>query len=78
MSHLEEVDDREAISLLGEGLHTSLRKASEHPEAAVAHGAIGRLPDDEWDDCLMFVLSGLDQMGYVLAKRVPFEPGGGS
>jgi len=73
---LEEVEDREAQGLFGEAFHTSLRKGSDHPEAAIAHGAITRMPDDEWEEVVLYMMSGLAEMGYVLAKRVPFEPGG--
>lgn len=35
-------------SLIGEGVHTGLRKYCESPQSSVAHRAIRQLPDGEW------------------------------
>lgn len=54
----------ELKELLGEGIHTALRKASGHPEARAAWLAIDRLPAEEWAAVVGFVAVGLKEAGY--------------
>lgn len=44
---------------LGEAIHTSLRKACDHPAADEAHAAIRQIPSREWKNALSFVVEGL-------------------
>lgn len=64
-----QVDDGTFKSLLGEGLHTALRKASDHNEARAAWYAIDRLPAEEWNAVLSFVVSGIHASGCRLVSR---------
>lgn len=68
---LTPVDPEIFKSLLGEGLHTALRKASDHNEARAAWYAIDRLPGEEWNAVLGFVVAGLEEMGLVLGTKGP-------
>lgn len=43
---MPELDD--ITSLIGEGVHTGLRKLSDHPASARAWNAISELPDEDW------------------------------
>lgn len=63
----EPVDDETATSLLGEGIHTGLRKGSDAPEAPALWKAISD-SDQAWSDALDFAVWGLHSMGYVLCK----------
>ena len=38
----------DVASLIGEGVHTGLRKFSNAPSSSVALGAIQRLPNEDW------------------------------
>lgn len=62
----EETDEAVALSLLGEGFHTALRKASDHPSAWQAWKAVEGMPPEEWDAILRFVLGGLRVNGVRL------------
>lgn len=42
------------ISYLGEGIHTGLRKAIDHPCAMRAHRAIADMPNEDWHEVLEF------------------------
>jgi hypothetical protein len=64
---LEPVEREEALSLLGEGIHSSLRNGCE--SGAQAWAAIEAMEDEQWSAALAFLVDGLGQMGFVLAKR---------
>jgi len=63
------VDDNTATSLLGEGIHTGLRKGSEAPSSTTLWRAISDSDDSAWADALAFCVEGLREMGYVLCKQ---------
>ena len=46
-------------SLIGEGVHTGLRKAIDSPQSSVAWRAIKDLPDGEWGIVIEFAMSGI-------------------
>lgn len=58
------------MSLVGEGLHTGIRKGCDSPESAAAWKAISDMPD--WNDALEFLAGGLELMGYFFT---PVEDG---
>lgn len=59
----------EAQSLIGEGLHTGLRKGTE---ADGAHDLWVAINDSAgaWDDALAYCMWGLESMGYKLCASV--------
>lgn len=57
-----------AKSVLGEGLHTSLRKVGRGPYSLQAYDAIEHMPEEEWDAVLSHLLAGLDTMGIYLVN----------
>lgn len=59
----------EVASILGEGLHTGLRKGTEAPEAHPLWLAI-RDSERAWSEALDFLVDGLDQMGLALCRKV--------
>lgn len=63
------VEDDEAKSLIGEGVHTGLRKGSDAPSSGSLWRAISESQDGAWDDALTFCVDGLKSMGYVLCKE---------
>lgn len=66
------VSDQSARSIIGEGVHTGLRKGTEAPGAHQLWKAI-QASDRAWSEALGFFVWGLDQMGYALCKKVPVE-----
>lgn len=70
MPEYEEVDLETATSLIGEGVHTGLRKGSEAPSSATLWRAISDSDDGAWDDALSFMVEGLASVGYVLCKKL--------
>jgi hypothetical protein len=62
------VDDDTATSLLGEGIHTGLRKGSGAPEAPDLWQAISDSPA-AWSDALAYAVWGLGVMGYAVCKK---------
>lgn len=64
----EKVDDKTALSVLGEGIHTGLRKGTDAPEAHDLWVAISN-SDRAWSDALKFFLYGLDVMGMAICKK---------
>lgn len=64
-------EERElAKAVLGEGLHTAFRKATDHPYSTVIHKLISE--DNysrDWDSILSFVVDGLDSMGYTITRK---------
>lgn len=65
------VDIDTAKSLIGEGVHTGLRKGSEAPSSTMIWSAISDSGDSAWDDALAFCVEGLESMGYHLFKVEP-------
>lgn len=41
---------RDVACAIGESVHTALRKSCGSRQAAIAHRAISRMPDEEWTD----------------------------
>lgn len=66
----EPVPKAEAASLIGEGVHTGLRKGSEAPSSMPLWRAISGSTDSAWADAIAFCLWGLESMGYVLCRKV--------
>lgn len=61
------VSDEDAVSHLGEGIHTGLRKGTDAPEAHDLWLAISE-SDQAWSEALAFTVWGLHEMGFVLCK----------
>lgn len=61
-------DKDEAASIIGEGLHTGLRKGTDAPEAHDLWVAISE-SGEAWTDALDYLLYGLDVMGLALCKN---------
>ena len=61
-----EVEDLKSI--LGEGIHTGLRKGSEAESAMPLWRAISASDDGAWGDALGFAIWGLRYMGYDIVK----------
>lgn len=57
-----------AMSLLGEGIHTGLRKAGTGPKSAEIWNLIH---DDleSWSNAVAFAVYGLESMGYAVCKK---------
>ena len=64
------VDVETLKSILGEGIHTGLRKGSEAPSAMPLWRAISASDDGAWGDALGFAIWGLRYMGYDIVKVV--------
>lgn len=62
------VDEASAQSIIGEGLHTGLRKGTDAPEASALWHTISS-SDEAWSDALAYLTWGLDQMGIALCKK---------
>jgi hypothetical protein len=60
------VDSTTTMNLIGEGLHTALRKGCDG--GGDAWQAIHDLPDGAWTAALSFLVSGLRSMGYELCE----------
>lgn len=57
-----------AAEIIGEGLHTGLRKGSDAPEAHALWAAISE-SDQAWPAALSFLMAGLNAMGYALCRK---------
>lgn len=62
----------DTMRVLGEVIHTSLRKGSDHYRAHAAWRAIEALPDAEWESVLDFLQGALEVEGINLTR----EPAG--
>lgn len=62
------VTKQEAVSTIGEGLHTGLRKGTDAPESAALWQAIAN-SDRAWSEALDFLVWGLGEMGLALCKK---------
>jgi hypothetical protein len=69
----EPLEDAEAAELIGEGIHTGLRKGSEAESSHDLWKAIRESTDGAWSDALTYMVDGLAYMGYKLCTRVPTE-----
>lgn len=58
----------EAASIIGEGLHTGLRKGTDAPEAHDLWTAV-RDSNRAWSEALAYLVDGLDYMGLALCKK---------
>lgn len=57
-------------SLLGEGLHTAFRKATDCEEADDIWAAINNMDSSDWNAVLSFVVEGFEYGGMVFDKEV--------
>lgn len=62
------IDEEEAVSLIGEGVHTGLRKGTAAAGSSEAWRAIAR-SDSGWDDAVRFAIEGLQFMGYQICRE---------
>jgi hypothetical protein len=62
------IDEETAMSIIGEGIHTGVRKGSEDPSSAKLWGMIAD-SGTSWDDALHWLMYGLDAMDMALCKR---------
>jgi hypothetical protein len=58
----------EVASIIGEGLHTGLRKGTGAPEAPALHRAISD-SEQAWSEALDYLVWGLDVMGLALCRK---------
>ena len=65
----EPVDKDVAAELIGEGVHTGLRKGSEAKSSGPLWRAISESNDGAWSDALAYCMWGLESMGYVLCRK---------
>jgi hypothetical protein len=68
------VDDEAAKGLLGESIHTGLRKGTDVPGAMPAHNAISHLEPEGWDGALQFAVDAMRMMGYEVCKKSVVVP----
>jgi len=62
------LDPEEARSVLGEGLHTALRRAGSTGHSITAYRAIEAMPEGEWGSILDFVIDGMSLMGLWIVR----------
>lgn len=62
------VDDKTAASLLGEGIHTGLRKGTDAEDSHELWKAISDSDTTAWSDAIDYCLWGLKEMGYQIYK----------
>lgn len=67
------VDDETAKSLIGEGVHTGLRKGTDAWNSGNTWRAIAA-PESGWSDAIHFAVEGLKGMGYRLCKVEKDKP----
>ncbi len=58
----------EALSLIGEGIHTGLRKGSDAPESGPLWKAINE-SGTAWSDALTFLVEGFELMNVALCWK---------
>lgn len=66
----EVVDHETAVSLIGEGVHTGLRKGSEARNSGILWRGISNSTDSSWSDAVNYCLYGLESMGYKIVKVI--------
>jgi hypothetical protein len=69
------VTDATACALLGEGVHTGLRKGTDATGAPATWQAVAAT-DSGWSDAVAFAVGGLKLMGYTICKLEKPEPAG--
>lgn len=74
MSNYRPLTREMAASILGEGFHTSLRKAGESQWSDAAWSAINQMHSDEWNRILEFLVDGLKEMRIELVTDDPEKP----
>lgn len=60
--------DEDIISMIGEGIHTGLRKGSDAPSSGPLWQAISKSDDGAWTDALKWFLWGLRYSGWQIVK----------
>lgn len=66
---LSRVSDDDARALIGQGIHTALRKAVGTAESMVAWDAIEALPAEQWDAALGYLIDGMASIGVWLYRN---------
>lgn len=66
------VDHKAAVSHIGEGVHTGLRKGAGAPGSPELWKAIAD-NDEAWHDAVEFFVYGLEYMGMALCEKVETE-----
>ena len=61
--------DADSLALIGEGLHSGLRKIGDTKEAADAWAAIHNMAPGEWTKYLEWTLWGIRESGYDICKK---------
>ncbi len=61
----ETFSKEEYISHLGESIHVSFRKASDHKNTTEIHRLISELPEDDWRGILEFIYAGIEGISVV-------------
>lgn len=59
LADLKAIGFDELREMLGEAIHTSLRKGCDDPQAVIAHRAISAMDRDQWAAALDFCVWGL-------------------
>jgi len=60
--------DEDIISMLGEGVHTGLRKGTDAPSSGPLWQAISKSDDGAWSAALNYALWGLRYSGWQIVK----------
>lgn len=63
-----EVSEEDFKSLIGEGVHTGLRKGTDAPEAHDLWVAISE-SEKAWSEAIAYAVWGIKYMGYKLVKE---------
>lgn len=66
----EPISRETAMSVIGEGVHTGLRRGSDAPESGPLWRAI-RESDQAWADALEYCIDGLEVMGLAICRKTP-------
>lgn len=66
------IEHGSAASILGEGIHTGMRKGSDDPGAPVLWAAVNDNLQ-AWSDALDFFVWGLDYMGMAICKKTEVD-----
>lgn len=69
MTTWNEISREEACSLLGEGVHTGLRKGSDASDSGTLWRAIFESKTTAWSDALDYAVWGLNEMGYGICRK---------
>lgn len=63
------IEDDLATEIIGEGLHTGLRKGSEAEDAHALWVAIKQSDTSAWSDALDYLVWGLGEMGLAVCRK---------